>query len=97
MKKSLRDEGLIEHYKKKGKSIRGEGLIKQYIKNGKQLKGEGLIAEINKKQYKKELRNRYHGIEAIQGETFTDFKKRMKQKDQKDQKLLNSTDLSIVR
>lgn len=82
MIKPIRDEGLIKQYKKKGKSIRGEGLIKQYIKNGKMLRGEGLLSEIRRKQYKKELRNRYHGVEAIQGETFTVFRKRMKQNDQ---------------
>lgn len=92
--KKLRNDGLIEHYKKKGKPIRGEGLIKQYIKNGKQLKGEGLLAEIKKKQYKKELRNRYHSIEAIQGETFTDFRKRMKQNDQN---FLKQTGLATMR
>ena len=81
MVKKLRGEGLIEQYKKKGKSLRDQGLIKQYIKNGKLLKGDGLIAEINKKRYKKDLRNRYHGIEAIQGETFTDFRKRIKKND----------------
>lgn len=94
MVKTIRDEGLIQHYKKKHKSIRGDGLIKQYIKNGKTLRGEGLLAEIKRKQYKKELRNRYHGVEAIQGETFTDFRKRMKQNDQK---FLKRTDLPTMR
>lgn len=66
------------------KELRGKGLIDAFKKSKKQLRGNEGLRDYYRRKAKenhridKKLRPRYHTAEANPGETYSQFKKRMK-------------------